>query len=143
MTFGRDASGEFLPDSVRLTSFGRFLRSTSLDELPGLFNVLRGEMSLVGPRPLLTAYLSRYDSRQRRRHDVRPGITGLTQISGRNSISWEGKFDLDVWYVDHLSFWLDIEILCLTIWKIIKREGISQPGHATMEEFLGSGNKDR
>lgn len=142
MTIKRDVSGRLLPDGARLTAFGRFLRSTSLDELPELWNVLRGEMSLVGPRPLLTEYLPRYSARQRRRHEVRPGITGLTQVSGRNAITWEQKFDLDVWYVDHVSFGLDLKILALTLWKIARREGISQPGHATMEEFRGTGRQE-
>ncbi len=140
MTVACDQLGECLPDEERLTSFGRFLRNASLDELPELWNVLRGEMSIVGPRPLLMAYLSRYDDRQKRRHEVRPGITGLAQVRGRNAMSWEEKFELDLWYVDHVSFWTDIQILALTVWKLILREGINQPGHATMEEFLGSGN---
>lgn len=140
MTVAYDRLGECLPDEERLTSFGRFLRNASLDELPELWNVLRGEMSIVGPRPLLMAYLSRYDDCQKRRHEVRPGITGLAQIRGRNAMSWEVKFELDLWYVDHVSFWTDIQILALTVWKLILREGINQPGHATMEEFLGSGN---
>ncbi|WP_029215676.1 sugar transferase [Kallotenue papyrolyticum] len=138
MTDARDAQGRLLPDAQRLTRFGRFLRSTSLDELPELFNVLKGEMSLVGPRPLLMEYLERYTPEQMRRHAVRPGITGWAQINGRNALSWEQKFALDVWYVDHQSLWLDLKILALTLWKIIKREGISQPGQATMEEFRGS-----
>ena len=137
----RDSSGVLLPYRDRLGFFGRFLRSVSLDELPELFNVLKGDMSLVGPRPLLMAYLPRYDAHQKRRHEVRPGITGLTQVSGRNAITWEEKLDLDIWYVDHVSFWLDLQILALTVWKILKREGINQPGHATMEEFLGSRNR--
>lgn len=138
MTNARDAQGRLLPDEQRLTPFGRFLRSTSLDELPELFCVLRGEMSLVGPRPLLMQYLDRYTPEQRRRHEVLPGITGLAQINGRNAISWEEKFAYDVQYVDRLSLWLDLNILALTIWKVIKREGISQPGQATAEEFRGS-----
>ena len=133
--------GNLLPDAQRLTPFGRFLRSTSLDDLPQLFNVLRGEMSLVGPRPLLMQYLKRYTSEQLRRHDVLPGITGWAQIHGRNTLDWEEKFRLDVWYVDNWSFGLDLKILFLTPWKVFKREGISQPGHATAEEFNGSGNK--
>ena len=137
MTDARDADGRLLPDADRLTSFGRFLRSTSLDELPELINVLKGEMSLVGPRPLLMQYLDRYTSEQMRRHDVRPGVTGWAQVNGRNAISWEDKFALDVWYVDHLSLWLDVRILALTAWTILRREGISQTGHATAEEFLG------
>lgn len=138
MTDARDAEGALLPDAERLTSFGRFLRSTSLDELPELFNVLKGEMSLVGPRPLLMEYLPRYTPEQRRRHEVKPGLTGWAQVNGRNALSWEEKFALDVWYVEHCSFWLDLKILVLTTGKIINREGISQPGHATMEEFRGS-----
>ena len=134
----RDAAGRLLPDAERLTPFGRFLRATSLDELPELVNVLRGEMSLVGPRPLLMRYLDRYSPEQGRRHEVRPGITGWAQVHGRNAISWEEKLALDVWYVDHQSPWLDLKIIALTVWKIVRREGISQPGHATMEEFLGS-----
>ena len=138
MTDARGADGVLLPDSVRLTRFGRFLRATSLDELPELFNVLKGDMSLVGPRPLLMQYLERYTPEQARRHEVRPGITGWAQVNGRNAITWEEKFKLDVWYVDNWSLWLDIKIIAMTIWKILKREGISQPGQATMEEFKGS-----
>ncbi len=138
MTDARDEQGHLLPDSERLTPFGRFLRSTSLDELPELWNVLKGEMSLVGPRPLLMRYLDRYTPEQMRRHDVKPGITGWAQVNGRNALTWEKKFELDVWYVDHLSLGLDLEILALTFWKTLKREGISQPGQATMEEFMGS-----
>jgi len=130
--------GSLLPDAERITSLGRFLRTLSLDELPELFNVLRGEMSLVGPRPLLMQYLERYSPEQARRHDVLPGITGWAQINGRNALTWEDKFRLDVWYVDHWSFWLDIKILLLTLWKVLKAEGISQLGHATAEEFIGS-----
>ncbi len=137
MTDARDAQGNLLPDAERLTVFGRFLRSTSLDELPELWNVLRGDMSLVGPRPLLMQYLDRYTPEQARRHEVRPGITGWAQVNGRNAITWEQKFGLDVWYVDHVSLWLDLKIIALTVWKILKREGISQPGQATIEEFLG------
>jgi lipopolysaccharide/colanic/teichoic acid biosynthesis glycosyltransferase len=137
MTDQRDDNGELLPDEQRLTSLGRFLRTASLDELPELFNVLRGEMSLVGPRPLLIQYLDRYSPEQARRHDVLPGITGWAQVNGRNALTWEDKFRLDVWYVDNWSLWLDIKILALTLWKVIKREGISQPGHATAEEFMG------
>ena len=137
MTNARDAQGHLLPDSERLTSFSRFLRSTSLDELPELFNVLKGEMSLVGPRPLLLEYLERYTVEQARRHEVRPGITGWAQIHGRNAITWEQKFELDVWYVDHLSLRLDGGIIALTIWKMLKREGINPPGQATTQEFMG------
>ncbi len=142
MTNRTDSAGKLLPDADRLTPFGRFLRSTSLDDLPQLFNVLRGEMSLVGPRPLLMQYLDRYTSEQMRRHDVLPGITGWAQIHGRNYLDWDEKFRMDVWYVDHWSFWLDLKILLLTPWKVFKREGISQPGHVTMEEFKGSDQKE-
>ena len=137
MTGFRDAKGSLLPDVQRLTRIGRALRATSLDELPSLVNVLKGEMSLVGPRPLLMEYLDRYTPEQARRHEVKPGITGWAQVNGRNALSWEEKFALDVWYVDHVSFWLDVKIIALTVWKILRREGISQPGHATMEEFHG------
>ncbi len=138
MSDRRDAHGNLLPDAERLTPFGRFLRSTSLDDLPQLINVLRGEMSLVGPRPLLMQYLERYSPEQMRRHDMPPGITGWAQVNGRNALSWEEKFRLDVWYVDHWSFWLDMKILLLTLWKVLKREGINQPGQVTMEEFKGN-----
>jgi len=138
MTEARTAEGELLPDAARITRLGHFMRSTSLDELPELYNILRGEMSLVGPRPLLIQYLERYSPEQARRHDVLPGITGWAQINGRNAVTWEDKFNLDIWYVDNWSFWLDIKILGLTFWKVIKREGISQPGHATAEEFQGN-----
>lgn len=137
MTDARDADGNLLPDADRLTSFGRFLRRTSLDELPELINVLKGDMSLVGPRPLLMHYLDRYTPEQARRHEVQPGITGWAQINGRNAVSWEEKFRLDVWYVDHVSFWLDLKILFLTAWKVLRKEGISQDGHATMPQFTG------
>jgi sugar transferase EpsL len=137
MTEARDPVGNLLPDEQRLTRLGRFLRRTSLDELPELINVLKGEMSLVGPRPLLMRYLDRYTPEQARRHEVKPGITGWAQINGRNALTWEEKFKLDVWYVDHRSFWLDAKILLLTLWKVLQREGINQPGHATMEEFRG------
>ncbi|MBE0448808.1 MAG: sugar transferase, partial [Actinobacteria bacterium] len=130
----RDENGNPLPDEERLNPFGRFLRSTSLDELPELFNVLKGEMSLVGPRPLVMEYLDRYTPEQNKRHEVKPGITGWAQINGRNAISWEDKFKLDVWYVDNWSAWLDIKILWLTLVKVLKREGISAEGHATMPE---------
>lgn len=133
-----DTQGQLLPDEERLPAFGRWLRSSSLDELPELVNVLTGEMSLVGPRPLLLRYLDRYIPEHMRRHEVRPGLTGLAQISGRNALSWEAKLDLDLQYVDRISFWLDLSIIVQTVWKIRKREGISQPGQATMEEFLGS-----
>ena len=130
MTDEKDEFGNLLPDVKRLTRFGSFLRRTSLDELPELFNVLKGEMSLVGPRPLLIDYLPLYSPEQARRHEIKPGITGWAQINGRNSLSWQEKFEMDVWYVDHVSFWLDIKILFLTIWKVLKREGISQEGYA-------------
>ena len=130
-----DATGRPLPDAERLVPFGRWLRTTSLDELPELFNVLRGEMSLVGPRPLLVEYLPRYSARQARRHEVRPGLTGLVQIKGRNALSWEQKFEYDVWYVEHRSLWLDLSILFRTVWQVITRQGISAPGDATMPEF--------
>jgi lipopolysaccharide/colanic/teichoic acid biosynthesis glycosyltransferase len=138
MTDARDAQNVLLPDADRLTSFGRFLRSASLDELPELWNVVVGDMSLVGPRPLLMQYLDRYTPEQARRHAVRPGVTGWAQVNGRNAISWEQKFAYDVWYVDNLSFWLDLKILGMTVRKIIVREGISQAGQATMEEFMGN-----
>ena len=134
----RDAKGNLLPDAERLTGFGRFLRSTSLDELPELFNVLKGEMSLVGPRPLLMAYLPLYTPEQARRHEMRPGITGWAQVNGRNAISWEEKFRLDVWYVDNQSFWLDLKILLLTVKKVVVRDGISAVGEATAPRFTGS-----
>lgn len=133
-----DAKGSPLPDSERLTKFGAFLRSTSLDELPGLWNVLKGDMSLVGPRPLLVEYLELYSTEQARRHNVRPGITGWAQVNGRNAISWDDKFKLDVWYVDNQSLWLDLKILLLTVKKVFVRQGISADGHATMEKFKGS-----
>ncbi|MAB25155.1 MAG: sugar transferase [Pseudomonadales bacterium] len=134
-----DADGNPLPDSERLTAFGQFLRSSSLDELPELWNVLKGDMSLVGPRPLLMEYLPLYSAEQFRRHNVRPGITGWAQINGRNALSWEEKFKLDVWYVDNQSFWLDIKILFLTVKKVLVRDGISADGEATMSKFTGSG----
>jgi lipopolysaccharide/colanic/teichoic acid biosynthesis glycosyltransferase len=133
-----DAKGNPLPDDERMTPFGSFLRSASLDELPGLFNVLKGDMSLVGPRPLLVQYLPLYNDEQKRRHNVRPGITGWAQVNGRNAISWEQKFSFDVWYVDNQSFWLDIKILLLTIKKVFVREGISADGHVTITPFKGS-----
>jgi lipopolysaccharide/colanic/teichoic acid biosynthesis glycosyltransferase len=135
------STGELLPDSERLTNVGQFLRSTSMDELPEIFNVLSGKMSLVGPRPLLMQYLDRYTPEQARRHDVLPGMAGWAQVNGRNLLSWEDKFRMDVWYVDNWSIGLDIKILGLTFWKVLKREGISQPGHATSEEFMGSPEK--
>ena len=138
MREAHDAQGRLLPDEKRLTALGKFLRATSIDELPELFNILRGEMSLVGPRPLMAKYLERYTPEQMRRHDVLPGITGWAQINGRNALTWEERFQLDVWYVDHWSLWLDIKILALTFAKVVKREGISEPGQATMTEFMGT-----
>ena len=140
MTDARDAKGNLLPDAARLTRFGRFLRSLSLDELPELYNILCGDMSLVGPRPLLTDYLPLYSPEQMRRHDVVPGLTGWAQVNGRNAIDWPTRFALDVWYVDHRSFWLDTQIILKTVWKVIKRENVNQPGQATIEYFTG--NKD-
>lgn len=138
MTDERDDSGKLLPDAKRLTKVGRFVRSTSIDELPQLLNVLKGDMALIGPRPLLVRYLSLYNERQARRHEVRPGITGWAQVNGRNAISWEEKFDYDVWYVDHVSLWLDLKIVLLTIKKVFVREGINSGTAATMEPFRGS-----
>jgi lipopolysaccharide/colanic/teichoic acid biosynthesis glycosyltransferase/glycosyltransferase involved in cell wall biosynthesis len=138
MTEARDANGQLLPDAARLTGFGKFLRTTSLDELPELVNVIRGEMSLVGPRPLLTQYMERYSPEQRRRHAVKPGITGWAQINGRNALDWTQKFALDLWYVDHQSFWLDLYILAKTAWQVLSCNGIALAGHATMPEFLGA-----
>ena len=142
MTNKCDLDGNLLPDSIRLTKFGQLLRLTSLDELPGLWNVIKGNMSLVGPRPLLVEYLPLYNDRQMRRHEVLPGITGWAQVNGRNSISWDEKIDLDVWYVDNQSIWLDLKILWLTVKKVIMRDGINQDDHATSEYFKGnnSGN---
>jgi sugar transferase EpsL len=139
MTDERDANGQLLDDQLRLTSVGRFIRRLSLDELPQLINVIKGDMSLVGPRPLLMEYLPLYSADQARRHEVKPGITGWAQVSGRNAISWERKLRLDVWYVDHRSLWLDCYILVLTLLKVLRCEGISQVGHATSERFRGSG----
>ena len=138
MTDERGPDGQLLPDAVRLTPFGRWLRATSLDELPELWNVLKGDMSLVGPRPLLMEYLPLYTPEQVRRHEVRPGITGWAQVNGRNAISWEDKFRLDVWYVDHRSLWLDVKILWLTVKKVLVRDGISAEGEATMPRFTGT-----
>ena len=135
MTDKRDAEGNLLPDKQRLGGFGKYLRSTSLDELPSLINVLKGEMSLVGPRPLLMEYLPLYSTEQNRRHEIRPGITGWAQVNGRNTISWEEKFEMDVWYVDNSSFWLDFKILFLTVKKVLLRDNVSQSGHVTMEKF--------
>lgn len=142
MTDQRDTDGRLLPDEIRLTSFGKFLRRLSLDELPQLLNVIKGDLSLVGPRPLLMQYLPLYSAEQARRHEVPPGITGWAQVHGRNAISWEEKFKLDVWYVDHHSFILDLKILWMTFEKVFKREGISQQGQATMEVFHGSHERD-
>jgi|SRR5271157_3783534 len=138
MTDARDGQGNLLPDDIRLTRFGKFLRSSSLDELPELFSILRGEMSLVGPRPLLMEYLLLYSPEQMRRHDVHPGLTGWAQVHGRNATGWQTRFKLDVWYVDHWSFWLDIKIMFMSLWKVIQREGINQPGQATTEYFKGN-----
>ena len=138
MTEARDSGGNLRADAERLTRFGGFLRSLSLDELPELFNVIRGDMSLVGPRPLLMQYLELYSAGQARRHEVRPGITGWAQVSGRNAIGWDKKFALDVWYVDHGSLWLDVKILARTTWKVLACEGINQPGEATVEYFKGN-----
>jgi sugar transferase EpsL len=141
MTDARDTGGNLLPDAQRLTPFGRFMRAASLDELPELINILNGDMSIVGPRPLLMQYLDRYTPEQARRHEVKPGLTGWAQINGRNAIGWEEKFELDVWYVDNQSLWLDLKIIALTVLKVLKREGISGAGEATMSEFIGSVNK--
>lgn len=143
MLNSKGAGGEMLSDEERLTPFGSFLRSTSLDELPELFNVLMGHMSIVGPRPLLMKYLPLYSPRQMRRHDARPGITGWAQVNGRNSLSWEERFELDLWYVENVSFLLDVKIMALTVLKVLRREGISQKGHPTMDEFRGSGGNDQ
>ncbi|MDN7244680.1 sugar transferase [Planococcus shenhongbingii] len=143
MTNERDENGELLPDEVRLTSFGKILRKLSLDELPQLWNVLKGDMSFVGPRPLLMEYISLYNETQMRRHEVRPGITGWAQVNGRNAITWEKKFEYDVWYVDHQSFLLDMKILVMTVLKVFKSEGISQDGQATMTKFKGNSTSRR
>jgi len=137
MSDARDEHGELLPDAQRLTRFGVFLRKSSIDELPEIINVLKGDMSLVGPRPLLMQYLDRYTPEQARRHEVKPGITGWAQIHGRNALTWEEKFKLDVWYVDNWGIWLDIKIIIITLWKVLKREGINHPGMTTMSEFKG------
>jgi sugar transferase EpsL len=142
MTERRDASGRLLPDEQRLTAFGRFLRSASFDELPELFNVLKGDMSIVGPRPLMMKYLSRYTPEQARRHEVKPGVTGWAQINGRNAVSWEDRFKLDVWYVDNWSLWLDLKILVRTVMMVLRREGVTQEGRATMDEFMGTARSD-
>lgn len=138
MTDGKDEQGNLLSDEERLTKFGVLLRSTSLDELPEMFNILKGDMSLVGPRPLLTQYLPLYNERQRRRHDVRPGLSGWAQVNGRNKVSWEERFELDVWYVDHISLWLDIKIIFMTVIKVFSRSDINSDHDATMEDFTGS-----
>jgi sugar transferase EpsL len=138
MNDAKDATGHLLPDAERLTPFGKFLRSTSLDELPELWNILKGDMSLVGPRPLLMEYLPLYSERQARRHEVKPGLTGWAQVNGRNALRWEDRLEMDVWYVDHQSFWLDLQIFWMTIWTVLKRRGISHEGSATMEPFRGS-----
>lgn len=137
MTTERDTDGNLLPDEQRLTALGQFIRKTSLDELPQLWNVLKGDMSFVGPRPLLVKYLNRYSPEQARRHEIQPGITGWAQIKGRNAITWEEKFIFDVWYVDNWSLWLDFKILLLTVWKVLEQEGINQEGYTTSEEFKG------
>ncbi len=142
MTDARDAEGKLLPDGDRLTGVGRLLRRFSLDELPQMWNVLCGEMSLVGQRPLLMQYLDRYTPEQARRHDVPPGMTGWTQVKGRNALTWEEKFDFDLWYVDHWSLWLDARILLLTVWLVLKGEGVSHPGEATTHEFMGNSKKN-
>jgi len=141
MKTARRSFGALRPDEERITGFGKFLRRTSLDELPELLNVIKGEMSLVGPRPLLVQYLGRYSPEQARRHEMLPGITGWAQINGRNAITWDEKFLLDIWYVDHWSFWLDIRIILISFWKVLSGEGISQPGRATMDEFMGNEQK--
>jgi sugar transferase EpsL len=142
MTDQCDASGNLLPDGQRLPAFGRFLRSTSFDELPELLNVLKGDMSIVGPRPLMMKYLERYSPQQARRHEVKPGITGWAQINGRNTISWEDKFKLDVWYVDNWTLWLDMQIILKSVWMVVAKEGITQQGKATMDEFMGTSQND-
>ena len=138
MSEARSAAGELLPDAARLTPFGELMRKLSLDELPQLVNVLTGDMSLVGPRPLLMEYLPLYSERQGRRHAVRPGITGWAQVNGRNALDWERRFELDLWYVEHRSFWLDLKIIAMTAWRMLRPQGIAQPGHATMTKFTGS-----
>lgn len=143
MTNSKDSQGNLLPDEKRLVPYGKFLRSTSLDELPSLVNIACGQISICGPRPLLMAYIPRYSPEQRRRHEVRPGLTGYAQAYGRNSLTWEEKFEKDVYYVDHISLWLDIKIICKTVAVVLKREGISSETSATMEEFMGNENKEQ
>lgn len=142
MTDERDENGELLPDEVRLTKFGKFLRSTSIDELPELFNILKGDMSVIGPRPLLVEYIPRYNEHQHRRHEVRPGLSGWAQVNGRNTVSWEDKFDMDVHYVDNYSFAMDVKILFMTVLNVLKREGISSESSATMEVFMGTPGRE-
>lgn len=142
MTDERDENGELLPDEVRLTKFGKFLRSTSIDELPELFNILKGDMSVIGPRPLLVEYIPRYNEHQHRRHEVRPGLSGWAQVNGRNTVSWEDKFDMDVHYVDNYSFAMDVKILFMTVLNVLKREGISSETSATMEVFMGAPGRE-
>lgn len=142
MTDERDENGELLPDEVRLTKFGKFLRSTSIDELPELFNILKGDMSVIGPRPLLVEYIPRYNEHQHRRHEVRPGLSGWAQVNGRNTVSWEEKFDMDVHYVDNYSFAMDVKILFMTVLNVLKREGISSKTSATMEVFMGTPGRE-
>lgn len=142
MTDERDENGELLPDEVRLTKFGKFLRSTSIDELPELFNILKGDMSVIGPRPLLVEYIPRYNEHQHRRHEVRPGLSGWAQVNGRNTVSWEDKFDMDVHYVDNYSFAMDVKILFMTVLNVLKREGISSETSATMEVFMGTQGRE-
>lgn len=142
MTDERDENGELLPDEVRLTKFGKFLRSTSIDELPELFNILKGDMSVIGPRPLLVEYIPRYNEHQHRRHEVRPGLSGWAQVNGRNTVSWEDKFDMDVHYVDNYSFAMDVKILFMTVLNVLKKEGISSETSATMEVFMGTSEKE-
>ncbi len=142
MTDERDENGELLPDEVRLTKFGKFLRSTSIDELPELFNILKGDMSVIGPRPLLVEYIPRYNKHQHRRHEVRPGLSGWAQVNGRNTVSWEDKFDMDVHYVDNYSFAMDVKILFMTVLNVLKKEGISSETSATMEVFMGTPGKE-
>lgn len=142
MTDERDENGELLPDEIRLTKFGKFLRSTSIDELPELFNILKGDMSVIGPRPLLVEYIPRYNEHQHRRHEVRPGLSGWAQVNGRNTVSWEDKFDMDVHYVDNYSFAMDVKILFMTVLNVLKKEGISSETSATMEVFMGTPGRE-